>query len=189
MPDSKRLGDPPGDAEGLRANLTGVRWREELLRGTREQLEEDVVGWIAELAAATATMRGTSREGQLSGAIERLDRLEEALRHAPDRLQEQLRERLGEEQGKARRGLDELFDHAPIGMALIDMNRCRVHVNDALCRLTGYSRNQLIGVAVQTITYADDVDLDAEDRRRLLAGEISAYQIEKRYVHAWGHHV
>ncbi|MGB7219475.1 MAG: EAL domain-containing protein [Vicinamibacterales bacterium] len=85
--------------------------------------------------------------------------------------------------------MDELFDHAPIGMALIALDRRRLHVNDALCRLTGYRRNQLVGTTVRAITHPDDVDLDVEDRQRLLAGEISAYQIEKRYVHAWGHYI
>jgi diguanylate cyclase (GGDEF)-like protein/PAS domain S-box-containing protein len=99
------------------------------------------------------------------------------------------RERLGTEQGNAKRGLDELFDHAPIGMTLIDMDRRRVHVNDALCRLTGYSRTQLTGANVGAITHPADVDLDAHDRQRLLDGEIAAYQTETRYVHAWGHYI
>jgi diguanylate cyclase (GGDEF)-like protein/PAS domain S-box-containing protein len=189
MSDSNRLGDLSGVPDDFRGNVTDVRWPEEVLRGAREQFEEDVVSWIAELTAAHAVMLGARRDRPLSGAVEHLDRLEEALRHAPDRLEKQLRERLGAEQGKTTRGVDELFDHAPIGMALMDMNRRRVHVNDALCRLTGYSRNQLVGTAAKTITHADDVDLDTEDRQRLLAGEIAAYQIEKRYVHAWGHYV
>lgn len=170
-------------------NVTDTGWLEELLRGAREQLEEDVVNWTAELTAAHATMLGACRERPLSGAVEHLDRLAEALHQAPDRLEKQLRARLGAGQGKAKGGLDELFDHSPIGMALIAMDRRRVHVNDALCRLTGYSRNQLVGTTVRAITHPDDVDLDAKDRQRLLAGEISAYQIEKRYVHAWGHYI
>ena len=40
-------------------------------------------------------------------------------------------------------------------MALIDMDRRMVHVNDALCCLTGHSRDQLIGATVQTITHPD----------------------------------
>ena len=68
MPGSKRLGDPPGAADDLHANLTGVRRREEALRGVREQFEEDVVSWISELAAVTATMLGARRDRRLSGA-------------------------------------------------------------------------------------------------------------------------
>jgi len=97
--------------------------------------------------------------------------------------------RVKPKQGNVFRGLDDLFDHAPIGMALIGMDRRRVHVNEAFCRLTGYSRDQLIGTTVQATTHADDFDVDAADRQRLLAGEIATYQIEKRYRHALGHYV
>ena len=74
-------------------------------------------------------------------------------------------------------------------MALIDLNGYRVRVNDALCQLTGYTRHQLQGAPVLAITHPDDIDRDAENRQRLLRGEIASYQIEKRYVHAWGHYV
>ncbi len=189
MADSERLGDPPGARDDVRGNVTDVRWLEELLRAAREQLEEDVVNWLAELTAAHATMLGGRPDTGLPGAVEHLDRLAKALRHAPDRLEKQLRERVGAEQGKAKRRVEDLFDHAPIGLALIDMDRRRIHVNDALCRLTGHGRNQLIGTTVRAITHPDDIDLDAEDRQRLLRGEIAAYQFEERYLHAWGHYI
>ena len=112
-----------------------------------------------------------------------------ALHQVPDLLEKQLRECLGTGRGEAEIGVAELFDHAPIGMSIIAMDRRRVHVNDAFCRLTGYSRNELAGTTVRMITHPDDFDRDAEDRRRLLAGEISAYQTERRYVHAWGHYI
>jgi diguanylate cyclase (GGDEF)-like protein/PAS domain S-box-containing protein len=189
MPPSKRVEDSPRVPDDLRENVTDLVWLEELLRGAREQLEEDVVDWTAELTAAQATMRGARGKRPLAGAVDHLDRLAEALHQAPGRLETQLRARLGARHGQVKRGWDALFDHAPIGMVLINMDRRRVHVNDALCRLTGYSRHQLVRTTVAAITHPDDVDLDAEDRQRLLAGDISAYQIEKRYVHAWGHYI
>jgi diguanylate cyclase (GGDEF)-like protein/PAS domain S-box-containing protein len=81
------------------------------------------------------------------------------------------------------------FTNAPIGMALIDLNRRRVRVNSAFCRLVGRTSSELIGRSVSDSTHPDDVDIDASDRERLLRGEITSYQVEKRYVHAWGHHV
>jgi diguanylate cyclase (GGDEF)-like protein/PAS domain S-box-containing protein len=189
LPDSKRAGITPGVPEDLYENVTDLGRLERLLHSAREQLEQNVVNWTAELAAARATMLGAVHDGQLSDAVEHLDQLEVALRRAPKHLETQLRHRFGAGQGKANQAVDALFDHAPIGMALINMDQRKVQVNDAFCRLTGYGRHQLIGAPGLAITHPDDVDLDAEDRQRLLVGEITAYQIEKRYIHAWGHHV
>ena len=83
----------------------------------------------------------------------------------------------------------EFFDHAPIGMAVLDLAGRRVAANDALCRLTGFSRNQLMGATVVAITHQDDRDLDAESRQQLIHGTIPAYQFEKRIIHAGGHEV
>jgi diguanylate cyclase (GGDEF)-like protein/PAS domain S-box-containing protein len=64
-----------------------------------------------------------------------------------------------------------------------------LQVNDALCRITGHTENALKATTLRAITHPDDIDLDANDLEQLLSGQISNYQVEKRYRHAWGHHV
>jgi diguanylate cyclase (GGDEF)-like protein/PAS domain S-box-containing protein len=81
------------------------------------------------------------------------------------------------------------FAHAPIGMALVNMEGRWLQVNDALCRITGHTRVELLATTLQKLTHPEDVDLDADSLRELLAGRIPSYQIEKRYRHAWGHYV
>ena len=81
------------------------------------------------------------------------------------------------------------FGNAPIGMTLIDMDDRWLQVNPALCSITGYSATELKTTTLRAITHPEDVGVDADDRRRLIAGDISTYQTEKRYRHAWGHHV
>ncbi len=105
------------------------------------------------------------------------------------------RERLKEDRRKAERALREVharfesaFANAPIGMALVDMEGRWLQVNDALCRITGYPREDLKATTLPAITHPDDVDIDARFLRDLLLGQIPNYQIEKRYRHAWGHH-
>ena len=80
------------------------------------------------------------------------------------------------------------FANAPIGMALVDREGRWLQINDALCRITGYPREDLKATTLAAITHPDDVDLDARFLRALLRGEIPNYQIEKRYRHAWGHY-
>jgi PAS domain S-box-containing protein len=81
------------------------------------------------------------------------------------------------------------FAHAPIGMALVDMEGRWLQVNDALCRITGHTRTDLKATTLRAMTHPEDVDLDADFLRELLDGRIPSYQIEKRYRHAWGHYL
>jgi diguanylate cyclase (GGDEF)-like protein/PAS domain S-box-containing protein len=104
--------------------------------------------------------------------------------------------RLESERRAARRGLHEVrarfesaFDHAPIGMALVDMKGRWLQVNDALCRITGHTRAALKATTLPALTHPEDVDIDADPLRELLEGRIPSYQVEKRYRHAWGHYV
>jgi diguanylate cyclase (GGDEF)-like protein/PAS domain S-box-containing protein len=81
------------------------------------------------------------------------------------------------------------FANAPIGMALVEMNGDWLQVNEALCRITGYRERDLKTTTLDAITHPEDIALAADDLKRLLAGQIPSYQVEKRYRHAWGHYV
>jgi PAS domain S-box-containing protein len=72
------------------------------------------------------------------------------------------------------------FNSAPIGMALIDMGGRWLQVNDALCRITGLTRDERRATTLQSITHPDDVDRDAESMGELLDGKVRSCQIEKR---------
>ncbi|HEX3855695.1 MAG TPA: response regulator [Verrucomicrobiae bacterium] len=78
------------------------------------------------------------------------------------------------------------FQYAPIGVALVSPDGHWLKVNRALCALVGYSEAELLTRTFQDITYSEDLEADLENVRRLLAGEIQSYQMEKRYVHARG---
>ncbi len=78
------------------------------------------------------------------------------------------------------------FEFAPIGMALVSPDGRWLKVNRALCDLVGYSEAELLTRTFQQITHPEDLDADLENLRRLIAGEIHTYQMEKRYVHARG---
>jgi PAS domain S-box-containing protein len=81
------------------------------------------------------------------------------------------------------------FELAPIGMALVSPDGHWLKVNRAICNLVGYSEAKLLASTFQEITHPDDLDADLECVRRLLAGEIRSYQMEKRYIHTHGHFV
>jgi PAS domain S-box-containing protein len=78
------------------------------------------------------------------------------------------------------------FNDAAIGMTLVSPEGRFLQVNQALCDLVGYSDTELLATDFQTITHPDDLDIDLEYVRQMLAGEMTTYQMEKRYIHKCG---
>ena len=56
-----------------------------------------------------------------------------------------------------------VFDEAPIGMALLDLEHRFVGVNGALCEISGYSREQLEATNIEAITHPDDLDSSLQE--------------------------
>jgi diguanylate cyclase (GGDEF)-like protein/PAS domain S-box-containing protein len=90
----------------------------------------------------------------------------------------------GEPRPHPREHFELVFDQAPLGMGLLDQDGRWVLVNHALCDITGYTSTELIGKRFVDIAHPDDVESDEEPRRRLLAGEIAAFQTEMRYFNS-----
>ncbi|PTS84942.1 hypothetical protein DBR00_03845 [Pseudomonas sp. HMWF032] len=78
------------------------------------------------------------------------------------------------------------FSTAPQGMALVSLQGQWLEVNEVLCSMLGYSREQLQRTSFQQITHPDDLDADLQHVEELLAGEVNTYQMEKRYLDSQG---
>jgi len=78
------------------------------------------------------------------------------------------------------------FDHSSIGMALVSLEGRWIRVNRSMSNILGYSLEELMKMTFQDVTHPDDLHEDLENRRRLLAAEISSYQMEKRCFHKSG---
>jgi PAS domain S-box-containing protein len=78
------------------------------------------------------------------------------------------------------------FDDAPHGMALVSLEPDRLgrflQVNKAFCDLSGYSEKELLERDFSAITHPDDREWNARSQHRLIAGEITNLEVEKRYV-------
>jgi PAS domain S-box-containing protein len=94
-------------------------------------------------------------------------------------------------QVRARQRADEwlfsdAFEHAPNGMALLDSGGDITQVNIAFCKTLGFNRAELLGLAWSEITHVDDIETEAEQRRRLGSGEIDRYQLVQRIIRSDG---
>jgi diguanylate cyclase (GGDEF)-like protein/PAS domain S-box-containing protein len=79
------------------------------------------------------------------------------------------------------------FKYAAIGMCLVSPDGRFLSVNDSLCRIVGYDRDNLIDKTFQDITHPEDLEADLELVGQVLEGELETYDMEKRYLHADGH--
>jgi PAS domain S-box-containing protein len=79
------------------------------------------------------------------------------------------------------------FKDAAHGMTMVSPKGRFLQVNYSLCEIVGYSEARLQATNFQSITHPDDLDTELNYIRQLLAGEIRTYQMEKRYIHRFGH--
>src|SRR5277367_1230197 len=71
-------------------------------------------------------------------------------------------------------------------MAVADLDDRITSVNDAFCRMVGYSKEELLGHDAKLFTYPDDVGISEESHRRAIAGETEQARYIKRYVRSDG---
>jgi PAS domain S-box-containing protein len=78
--------------------------------------------------------------------------------------------------------LGSAFDRSPIGMSVANLDGRWLGINDAYCRMLGYTREQLAGLSFRDLTHPDDLAADCEFLAATLAGELDISEREKRYV-------
>jgi diguanylate cyclase (GGDEF)-like protein/PAS domain S-box-containing protein len=81
------------------------------------------------------------------------------------------------------------FDNAAIGMAVVSIDGSWLQVNDAMCKLVGYSEQELRATSFQRLTHQDDLRHVQSHIDRVLEGYIQSHEQEKRYIHERGHTV
>jgi PAS domain S-box-containing protein len=73
------------------------------------------------------------------------------------------------------------FDSPLIGMAVTTPDRRWLEVNDHLCSMLGYTREELLGLRWSDLTLPEDLHNNDHLLERARAGEVDAYTVEKRY--------
>ena len=75
-----------------------------------------------------------------------------------------------------------IFEEAPIGMALVSLEGKVLQVNKAFCEMLRYKKQELTEYSLSEITHPDDVGKDGLLAVQMLKGAITSYKVEKRYL-------
>ncbi|MDO8464405.1 MAG: PAS domain S-box protein [Gallionella sp.] len=74
------------------------------------------------------------------------------------------------------------FELGQVGMAITSLEKGWLRVNDRLCEMLGYTRDELAEMTWVEMTHPDDLEPDMVQFRRLLSGEIERYSMDKRFI-------
>ena len=75
------------------------------------------------------------------------------------------------------------YEHAAIGIAELAPDGSFLRVNEAICDITGYSRDELLSAGrLFRSTHPEDTEPDNQAFHKQLAGELEFYSVEKRFV-------
>ena len=75
-----------------------------------------------------------------------------------------------------------IIDNAPVGIAAVSIEGQFLHVNQSLCNITGYKSEKLKQITYQELTYPEDLAANIIKVQELLAGKLSIFSKEKRYI-------
>jgi len=75
-----------------------------------------------------------------------------------------------------------LFHNSFVGMALADLNGKFTQVNPELCRITGYTYEELVGKEVLSLIEPGHYTTTRQNMQKLILGEIEFFSDEKKYI-------
>jgi PAS domain S-box-containing protein len=78
------------------------------------------------------------------------------------------------------------FDHANVGMCLIDLNDNILQANPKLSQILGYSKAELKKANIYDITHPDDIESSKKVHSNCISGESETAEFEMRYIHKNG---
>jgi len=178
----KRIAEQKVDVILLDLNLPDGRGLETLSTTLKEfpQIPVVVLSGLADDLITTEAVRQGAQDylvkGEINGSM-----LGRVLYYAIQRKQTEDMLRSSEARFRG------AFDFSAIGMSLVSLDGRWLEANPALCQIVGYSEKELLTKTFQEITHPDDLETDLAYVRQILAGEILAYKMEKRYFHKSGH--
>ena len=79
-----------------------------------------------------------------------------------------------------------MFENAAVGFVITSPDAVFLDCNDMLCKIVGYSRDELIGKFAPSVLWPEDVPAALERLRALVAGEVAQQSYDRRFHHQDG---
>jgi PAS domain S-box-containing protein len=140
-------------------------------------------GSIQNLEVRIRTKNGSVRIGLFSAEIITLDGQQCLVAQINDITDRKLAEESLKESEMRFRNV---FDNAPIGIALVGAGFHFQKCNQAMCDFTGYTVKELLALTFPDITHPDHLAGDLDAISRLRSGQFPLYKTEKKYLHKNG---
>ena len=108
---------------------------------------------------------------------------EARLRHKEVEEEVSLRRKVEDELALSEQRFHVVFDKSAIAQAQIDPANGRfLRVNHRLCKVIGFSQEELLDMTIRQITFPADNDWDTKMFRRMIEGQTPDCSMEKRYI-------
>jgi len=82
-----------------------------------------------------------------------------------------------------------IFEYAPVGICLIDIEGNILKANQTICNVLGFSLEELVSKNFMSFSHPDEVEFCAEKFKKLISGEEKYCCMEKRYRQKDGHYL
>jgi diguanylate cyclase (GGDEF)-like protein/PAS domain S-box-containing protein len=82
-----------------------------------------------------------------------------------------------------------IFEHAPIGICLIDLEGNILKANRTICNILGFPLQEFIGKNFISFSHPDEIEVCVEKFEKLISGEAKYCCMEKRYRQKDGHYL
>lgn len=93
---------------------------------------------------------------------------------------------MGEQQFSGEALFDATFEQAAVAIALFSVGGRFLRANPAMCRLLGYSEQELLQKTHLDVIHVDDLEAAATQRAQVISGKLKPRVAERRYLHKDG---
>ncbi|MEW5745315.1 MAG: EAL domain-containing protein [Nitrospirota bacterium] len=110
------------------------------------------------------------------------------LRITNARLQQEVYERrlIEKDLRRSEEDFRRMFDQSPIGVSVVAMDYRILRTNRELCRISGYSCEEMTSLTLDRIIHPDDLPATIEHFQRLAADELDHFQLDRRLIRKRG---
>jgi PAS domain S-box-containing protein len=83
---------------------------------------------------------------------------------------------------RSRKEFQTYFNSSSVGLSVTAPDKTWIEVNQRLCEILGYTKEELIGLTWENLTHPEDVPENLKLIQQALDGKIDTYELDKRFI-------